>query len=75
MIISTHTRTVGTWWLSDLPDPLGCYTAVIAQYGMQEYTVIALNICDGNSVLIEPHEYQSKLKIEDVVMLEYQLKL
>jgi len=67
--------TAGTRRLSDLPDPLGHYAAVISEYGLQECTVIAPNIRNGQGDLIEPHEYRTKLKTGDVVMLECQLKL
>ncbi|KAG1876997.1 hypothetical protein C8R48DRAFT_768562 [Suillus tomentosus] len=73
--VPTTTLEPGTLRLSDLPDPLGRYAAVITQYGLQECTVIAPNVRDGHGVLIGPHEYRSKLKTGDVVMLECQLKL
>ncbi|KAG2340444.1 hypothetical protein BDR05DRAFT_1002619 [Suillus weaverae] len=41
----------GTQRLSDLPDPLGHYSALILQYNLQECTVVAPNIHDGHGML------------------------
>jgi len=70
-----HATLSGPPRLSDLPDPLGWYAAVISQYSLWECTIAAPNICDGRGALIGPHEYGTKLKTRDVVMVECYLKL
>ncbi|KAG2142126.1 hypothetical protein BD769DRAFT_1662256 [Suillus cothurnatus] len=72
---SPGTNAEGPPRLSDLPDPLGRYAAVISQYSLWECTIAAPNIRDGRGALIGPQEYRTKLKTGDVVMVECYLKL
>ncbi|KIK34072.1 hypothetical protein CY34DRAFT_110420 [Suillus luteus UH-Slu-Lm8-n1] len=70
---STNTAPDGLQ-LADLPDPLGRYAVLITQYSLQECSVVASNICDGQGRIIGPHQYGSQLATGDVVMVECQLK-
>lgn len=74
-ILHTDTTLSARQHLSDLPDPLGRYAAVISQYNLRESTITPPNIQNGHGVLIGPHEYGTKLATGDVVMVECQLKL
>lgn len=61
--------------LSELPDPLSCYAALIMQYNLCDATVVAPNIRDGAGKVIRPDEYNTKLVTGNVVMVECLLKL
>ncbi|KAG2368970.1 hypothetical protein BDR07DRAFT_1477583 [Suillus spraguei] len=50
--------------LSDLPDPLGWYVALIMQFDLQDAEVVAPNICDGNRVVYI--ECQLKLQLSPI---------
>lgn len=61
--------------LSEFPDSLGRYVALIIQYNLRDATVTAPNIRDGTGVIIRLHEYSTKLRTGGVVFLECLLGL
>lgn len=61
--------------ITDMPDPDGMYLSVIRKADFSKTYVEAPNIHNGDSVLITPAEYQSKLESRTIVMVTGHMKL
>jgi hypothetical protein len=61
--------------IADMPDLEGIYSAALGAADVSNSSINVLNVRDGNSALIMPHEYEQKLETGSIIMVNVYLKL
>lgn len=75
-LLSTGCGT-NSWYITDLPNPNGCYAGLLATYEqeLQDVKVAPPDMCDSLGSFIHAGEYTMKLKDGNIVEVEVCLKL
>lgn len=77
----THICLLGqgskSWFISDLPDPDGCYAGLLAEHGqiLDNVRVTSPDVRAANGVFIHAGKYAAHLNDGDIVEVEVNLKL
>jgi len=58
-----------------MPDPEGIYSAALGVVDVSKSSIDILNMHDGNGALIMPNEYEQKLEMGSIIMVNVYLKM
>ena len=73
MLLSETRLQVRT--IADLPDPEGIYSVALGAADISNSSINVPNMRDGNGALIMPDEYEQKLDMGSIIMVNVYLKL